>query len=90
LANHANYNAAVGYLTDVGAYAGTTSPSSAFDMAGNLYQWNESSFGDGIRDARGGAYGGSNLPMLSSHLSGFEPQTIRSTTPCTDRDHVHR
>ena len=41
LANHANYSNAVGNLTNVGAYSGTTSPYGAFDMGGNLYQWNE-------------------------------------------------
>ena len=28
-------------LTDVGAYTGTTSPYGAFDMGGNVWQWNE-------------------------------------------------
>jgi formylglycine-generating enzyme required for sulfatase activity len=28
----------VGNLTDVGAYAGTTSPYGAFDMGGNVYR----------------------------------------------------
>ena len=32
---------AVGNLTDVGAYTGTTSPYGAFDMGGNVFQWNE-------------------------------------------------
>ena len=37
----ANYNNAAGDLTDVGAYTGTTSPYGAFDMGGDVAQWNE-------------------------------------------------
>ncbi len=44
LANHANYNSAVGSLTDVGAYSGTTSPYGAFDMGGNVFQWTDTLF----------------------------------------------
>lgn len=40
-ANSANYNDAVFNLTNVGAYTGTTSPYGAFDMGGNISQWNE-------------------------------------------------
>jgi formylglycine-generating enzyme required for sulfatase activity len=29
-------------VTNVGAYVGTTSPYGAFDLAGNVYEWNES------------------------------------------------
>jgi hypothetical protein len=39
--NSANYNSAVGGLTDVGAYSGTVSPFGAYDMAGNALQWTE-------------------------------------------------
>jgi formylglycine-generating enzyme len=41
--NSANYNMPVnGSLTAVGAYTGTTSPYGAFDMGGDVSQWNES------------------------------------------------
>ncbi len=40
--NSANYKpGGPNNLTDVGAYSGTTSPYGAFDMAGNVWQWNE-------------------------------------------------
>ncbi len=39
------------YLTDVGAYTGSASPYGAFDMGGDVFQWNE----DGLV-ARGGSW----------------------------------
>ena len=39
--NSANYNGAVGRLTDVDAYASTTSPNDALDMSGNAWEWDE-------------------------------------------------
>ena len=56
LANHANYNRGVGNLTDVGAYSGTTSPYGAFDMAGNIDQFNEDLIIAGNRGLRGGSF----------------------------------
>jgi formylglycine-generating enzyme len=66
LANHANYNLAVGNLTDVGAYSGTTSPYGAFDMGGNVFQWNETLTGVSSRGARGAAFGSPSYVLLSS------------------------
>ena len=73
LANHANYDGVVGNLTDVGAYSGTTSPYGAFDMGGNVYQWNEALVDSGfifIRRARGGSFNFSSANLLSSAHSG--------------------
>ena len=69
LANHVNYNNAVGNFTDVGAYTGTTSPYGAFDMGGNISQWNEAlAFGSGglARVIRGGAFVDTNATALQS------------------------
>jgi formylglycine-generating enzyme required for sulfatase activity len=66
LPNTANIEfGSIGNTTDVGAYSGTTSPSGAYDMAGNLYQWTETGypyqFGDHpvetFRHVRGGYWG---------------------------------
>ena len=72
--NSANHNNVVGNLTDVGAYTGTTSPYSAFDMNGNVFQWNEALLGGSFRGLRGGAFD-FNSPLLSSSLRTgvFEP-----------------
>jgi formylglycine-generating enzyme required for sulfatase activity len=78
-ANHANYNDVVNALTDVGAYSGTTSPYGAYDIAGNVFQWNEEAFVDGYyRGLRGGAY-----PYDSSYL---QSSYIGYTFPSTEND----
>ncbi len=70
LANHANYSNAVGNLTDVGAYTGTTSPYGALDMAGNVFQWNEALISGSFRGVRGGAFIFVGAPALQSSNRG--------------------
>ena len=62
--NSANYNNAVGDLTDVGAYSKTTSPYGAFDMAGDVLQWNETFTSNSSRGLRGGSF--NNPPGILS------------------------
>ncbi len=77
--NSANYNGAVdpsngGNFTDVGAYTGTTSPYGAFDMAGNVFQWDEALIGSN-RGLRGGsAFSATSDEGLASSFRGsWEP-----------------
>lgn len=71
--NSANYNNVVGNLTDVGAYSGTMSPYGAFDMGGNVFQWNESLLVGPARGLRGGSVIGDLVSLISWHRSGADP-----------------
>ena len=75
--NSANYNLAVGKLTDVGAYTGTTSPYGAFDMGGNVFQWNEAFIIDNFgfhQLFRGSSYGnGGGVMDAAYRFIGFAP-----------------
>jgi formylglycine-generating enzyme required for sulfatase activity len=69
--NAANYENAVGDLTNVGAYSGTVSPYGAFDMGGNVFQWNESTFLGTSRGWRGGAFNLLDYNLLSTERGTF-------------------
>jgi hypothetical protein len=84
------YSPTQNYLTNVGAYASSASPYGAFDMGGDVFQWNESPVGTG-RGNRGGAwyydsdtlassYQGNNSPGVADQFIGFRvayiPQTL--------------
>jgi len=79
--NAANYGNVVNHPTDVGAYTGTTSPYGAFDMGGNVFQWNEL-FISGSRGLGGGSYMNDEFYMRSSVMgliSGDEAGYASST-----------
>lgn len=77
--NSANYNNVVAHPTDVGAYTGTTSPYGAFDMGGNVFQWNEARIPPS-RGALGMTWAdfigdGNDDEMSSEDRHGFGPTT---------------
>lgn len=53
-ANSANYNSVVNNVTPVGAYSETTSAYGAYDMTGNVMEWNETSIMMFLRGRLGG------------------------------------
>jgi formylglycine-generating enzyme len=70
--NSANYNKVVGNLTDVGAYTGTTSPYGAFDMGGDVFQWNEALMSGSFRVLRGGSFLDASNGLVSSFRGNFD------------------
>ena len=73
-ANHANFNNVVGHPTDVGAYTGTKSPYGAFDMNGNLFQWNEALINRFFRGTRGCAFDLTSNAFFSSNRNYDDPE----------------
>jgi len=99
VSNSANYGNVAGGLTDVGAYTATTSPYGAFDMGGNVYQWNEAVLMLGNlpnHGLRGGFSAGSSSHLQSSHRvyelgltsvgfdSGFRVASVAVPEPSSD------
>jgi sulfatase-modifying factor enzyme 1 len=54
--NHANCGIGTSSPVPTGSYPGSPSPYGTFDQGGNLWEWNETSFGEGYRGVRGGAF----------------------------------
>jgi formylglycine-generating enzyme len=74
----ANYENVVGNLTNVGAYTGTTSPYGAFDMGGNIWQWNEAFASAPYvgREARGSAFDNDLNHLTPYYGVGFDPSGV--------------
>ncbi len=71
-ANSANFAAAVGDTTHVGAYTGTTSYYGGFDFGGNVTEWTEGVSGMD-RIVRGGSHVSSELPLRSTIRDPVDP-----------------
>jgi formylglycine-generating enzyme len=71
--NSANYKGVVANLTDIGVYMGTTSPYGAFDMNGNVYQWNGGLILGAFRNVRGGDYNSLSSDLQPSNRNGVNP-----------------
>jgi sulfatase modifying factor 1 len=69
--NSANYNSVVGNLTDVGANTQTKSPYNAFDMGGNVFEWNEALINSSVRGLRGGSFDDGLAALASSFRTSF-------------------
>ena len=72
-ANQANYNDAIGHVTDVGSYSGSGSFYGTFDQAGNVYQWNDLDGTGGLdRGLRGGGWNGKFFFVSSACAGDFD------------------
>jgi len=71
--NSANYDWAIGNLTDVGAYTSSDSPYGTFDQGGNLWEWNEAVHISMLshRGLRGSAWAYSEFDMRASYRASF-------------------
>ena len=93
LANHANYRTAnsfysvtqsasyIGtqnYLTDGGAYEGSSSYYGTFDQGGNVREWNDAVIISSFRGLRGGSWDGSEFDLRSSFRYGSFPDDVYS------------
>lgn len=67
------------WRTEVGAHENSVSPYGAFDMGGNVMEWNEAIAGD-RRSTRGGSYGDYDSEMSSSYRFGYNWDRNSSTT----------
>ena len=73
-ANQANYNSAIGTVTDVGSFSGSASFYGTFDQNGNVPQWNNTNgAADASRNYRGGMYFQSSLALQKTWRTLFHP-----------------
>jgi formylglycine-generating enzyme required for sulfatase activity len=79
-ANCAPYAFPPGSLTNVGAYALSSSPYGTYDQGGNVWEWNEQIVGDWFRGVRGGSW--------ASDANSLEASRREAESPALDYDDI--
>ena len=91
--NHANFDDSLAhtgnggytdptnYLTPVGDFVLSPGPYGTYDMAGDVYEWNETAYpgSDPIKSLRGGSWGQWSSMMESGNIEGYNPLTTSDT-----------
>jgi sulfatase modifying factor 1 len=72
-ANSANYNNAVGTVTDVGSYTMAGSHYGTFDQGGNVWEWNDEIVSTSNRGLRGGSFDFAGFYLQSSFRNNGGP-----------------
>jgi formylglycine-generating enzyme len=76
-ANRANCTPAVGAVTTVGAYTGSSSPYGTFDQGGNVWEWNEQIVpSHSFRVIRGGGWSDVALGLAASTRGVVDPAGV--------------
>ncbi|MCC7349473.1 MAG: SUMF1/EgtB/PvdO family nonheme iron enzyme [Phycisphaerales bacterium] len=70
-----SFNSSQDYLTDVGAYTGSTSYYGTFDQNGNVWEWNETLISGSSRGMRGGSWSNGLGYLAASYRLDYAPAT---------------
>ena len=79
-ANTANCAAAATSVSDVGAYAGSASPSGSFDQGGNIAEWNEGAPTSTTRRIAGGSWAGPIDQLAAANRDRLTPASAGDWT----------
>jgi hypothetical protein len=76
-----SFSISLNYMTDVGAYSSSPSYYGAFDLGGNVSEWNEGIVVSGLtyRSIRGGGFSSTSLGLAASNRSFDNPKGVNIT-----------
>jgi len=74
-----SYDPNQNYLTDVGAYTASASTHGAYDMGGEVFQWNETVISGSSRGLRGGSWRDLTFTLSSSYRYAYFDPSVDSS-----------